>query len=311
MLVLMTKAPTISDVVASRVRKYRQERGWSVRQLAEKCAEVGATTLTQASITNIERGISATSGRGSRAVSVTELFALAFVMEIPPIMLMLPLGEHNHLEVCPGLTTEPLTALRWMVAGSASKTALSLDLDRAGMPAAYVQASDELLIYSGIEHARELAENVLRAMHADPAHLVQLRRQSEARWEENPTQRAYLELLAKRNNRPLPGQAISDEEFVAQWRELLPRTYRERLRNYADAMWRAVDAGFEVLPPMPRRLYADIMSSFPKSGGIPLDGGDMDDVDPVTGELRESAAPRRPVLPPNIQILDGADDGDR
>lgn len=310
MIALMTKVPTISEVIAARVRKYRRERGWSVRQLAEKCAEAGAVTLTQASITNIERGLTASSGRGSRAVSVTELFSLAFVMEVPPVMLMLPVGEHNQFEVCPGLTMEPLMTLNWMVAGGASKIALSLDFDRSGVPPSYSQASDELLLYSNIHHTRGLAQTALSLIHGDPEPLVQARRALERRWEENPSQRPYLEEIAKRNNRPLPGQAISDEEFVAQWRELLPRTYKARLRDYADAMWRVVDAGFEVLPPVPRNLYVDIMSSFPKSGGVPLDGGDADDVDLLTGEPREQPAPRRPVLPPNIEVVDEAGHGD-
>ncbi|MEU8220899.1 helix-turn-helix transcriptional regulator, partial [Micromonospora taraxaci] len=311
MIALMTKvAPTISEVIASRVRKYRQLRGWSVRELAERCVKAGANTLTQASLTNIERGLSASAGRGSRAVTVPELLSLACVLEVPPVMLLLPLGDHIAFEVSPGVTLEPLVALRWMVGGDAGRTAIGIR-NYEGFPPNYDQASNELAVYASAEEAREGAEYRLQLMDEKTDSLIESRRFIEDQWNAYPARRPYIEDLARRNHRPRPGQDISDEEWVAQWRELMPAGYKLALREYVDAIWQVVNAGFDVPPPIPRRLYVDIMSSFPKAGGLPIDGGEAGDLDLLTGELRERPAPRRPVLPPNIQIIGEGDDGGR
>lgn len=302
----MTKAPTVADTIASRVRKYRQERGWSIRELAERCTSTGASTLTQASLTNIERGLSASSGRGSRAVTVTELLSLAFVMEVPPVMLMLPLGEHDEVEACPGLTLRSLDLMRWLVAYDSVGGRL-LDGGPSEAPDSYLRASGELRLLVDIERTRDLARRTWDMLHGDPEPLIELRQVIESRWEANPSQRAYLEAAADMNNRPRPGQGMSDEEFVAQWRETLPSLYRSRLREYVDAMWQAADAGIAVLPPVPRQMYVDIMK-FAADDAPP---GWKWDVDPLTGLPREVATPVRPVLPPNIliEVPDGDHDG--
>ena len=303
MIALMTKAPTASEAIAAAVRKYRQQRDWSVRELAEKCASLGATTLTQASLTNIERGL--TSGRrGSRAVTVDELLVLAYVLDVPPALLMLPLGDANHVEICPGIDVDPYTALQWLVGNKWITDGRTLE---NAIPGAYDRAVEVVRYFSDIDIARRAAEWPRQMLHGPDEPLVQARRRMDALWKDNPDSRGHYERLADTNNRPRPGLPISDAEFVEQWRKMLPATYKARLREYVDALWRAADAGLRALPPVPRDLYVDIM----KITAEEAPPGWRWDIDPLTGLPREVATPARPALPPDILVLDGGEDGDR
>jgi len=62
----------------------------SVRQLAEACAQVGVPELTQASLSNIERGQDEAAKRKPREVTVSELFALAQALDVAPVHLLVP-----------------------------------------------------------------------------------------------------------------------------------------------------------------------------------------------------------------------------
>lgn len=107
----MTKTP--GDVVADRVRSYRRMRGLSVRQLADECRHAGAVSLTAASLANIERGRSEGAKRGRREVTVDELLALAYVLTVPPTLLLIPLGTDDEVAVVPGVSVHPHAALEW------------------------------------------------------------------------------------------------------------------------------------------------------------------------------------------------------
>lgn len=95
----------VGDVVAERVRRYRTEMGWSVRQLAEECQRLGAPRLTGASIGNIER--TTHSQRKRREVTVDEVFVLAYALGMPPLLLMIPLGENEPLQLTTTATVHP------------------------------------------------------------------------------------------------------------------------------------------------------------------------------------------------------------
>ena len=84
-------------MVAERVKHYRRRLGWSVRQLAEECAWLGAPQLTEASLGNIERGPGGK--RKRRDVTVDELMILGYALGVPPLLLMIPLGENEPLRI--------------------------------------------------------------------------------------------------------------------------------------------------------------------------------------------------------------------
>ncbi len=110
MLVLMTKS--VSDVVAERVRRCRKEAGWTARQLSEECQRLGAASLTVASLGNIERTDRGT--RKRREVTVDEVFVLAYALGVPPLLMMIPLGENDELQITATATIHP--HLAWGVA---------------------------------------------------------------------------------------------------------------------------------------------------------------------------------------------------
>lgn len=60
--------------------------GWSARQLAERCADLGGAVLNRPTIANIEAG-----RRGY--VSVEELLTLAKALDVTPLDLLIPSGE--------------------------------------------------------------------------------------------------------------------------------------------------------------------------------------------------------------------------
>jgi hypothetical protein len=85
----------------------RNRRGLSVAKLAARCAELGAPKLNRDVITNIEV-------RGRRQdVGVSELFALALALEVPPLVLVLPLDGRDELEITEKVAMSPLDAALW------------------------------------------------------------------------------------------------------------------------------------------------------------------------------------------------------
>lgn len=105
----------LSDVVADRVRTYRDRRGISREELAKRCAKLGVP-LTPAAITNIETGRrNPETGIRRREVSIDELVALAKALGLPPILLIYPLGEAELCEVLPGRELGTWQAVKWFM----------------------------------------------------------------------------------------------------------------------------------------------------------------------------------------------------
>jgi transcriptional regulator with XRE-family HTH domain len=109
----VTEPRGIGDAIASQVRKYRLLRNWSVRQLAEECERLGAPQLTAPSLANIERGQVESARRTGRRVLVEELVVLARALQVPPALLVFPLGGTDTIEVTPGEQVLTWEALKW------------------------------------------------------------------------------------------------------------------------------------------------------------------------------------------------------
>lgn len=276
----MTKAPTVAETIAHRVRKYRRERDWSVRQLADECAKRGATTLTQASLTNIERGLTSTSGRGSRAVSVEEMLTLAAVLQVPPIMLMVPFGEHNAVEVSPGVTMEPWTVSKWLFGTDAYRAGFGLAEPEGGR-GTYERTAGVITYVQQVYFARQRAHDLHGLINATDEQLLALYRR-------------------RHDSLPLIGtdEDIPEDEWPAEARAVMPELYEARLREYADCMWQAHNAGVRV-PTVPRHLYDAIVALPP----LPEKAEDQ------SAAVLAPEAARRPILPPALDVEDY--DGDR
>jgi transcriptional regulator with XRE-family HTH domain len=98
---------TPTKTVATRVRQYRTERGWSARVLAEKCQEAGLKWERDV-VANLESGRRTT-------VTLDELLILALVLNVPPILLMTPLGTQDEQQVTPQVRAAPWDVYRWFM----------------------------------------------------------------------------------------------------------------------------------------------------------------------------------------------------
>jgi transcriptional regulator with XRE-family HTH domain len=75
---------TPSAIMARRIRELRERHGWTAAQLASRCAEAGMPSLTRSVIANAE------SGRRRGGFTLEETFVLAYVLDVAPVYLFLP-----------------------------------------------------------------------------------------------------------------------------------------------------------------------------------------------------------------------------
>jgi transcriptional regulator with XRE-family HTH domain len=98
-----------TQVVAKRVREVRQKRGLTAAQLAEQMTRVGVPW---------KRGVVAKLESGLReAVSVEELLALAYVLDVAPVHLLVPFDDKTPYRATP-TQVEPAGAIRDWVRGA-------------------------------------------------------------------------------------------------------------------------------------------------------------------------------------------------
>jgi transcriptional regulator with XRE-family HTH domain len=81
----------LAALIARQVRAYRRERGLSVQQLSDALARLGCD-MKRPVLSNFENGRRPT-------ISVAELFALALALDVPPIQLIFPIGQAEHVEI--------------------------------------------------------------------------------------------------------------------------------------------------------------------------------------------------------------------
>lgn len=109
----MTEFQGMGDTIASQIRRYRLLKNWSVKRLAEECERLGAPQLTASSLANIERGQAPEAKRAARRVLVEELAVLARALDVPPLLLIFPIGQQAFIEVLPGTGVDTWLAAKW------------------------------------------------------------------------------------------------------------------------------------------------------------------------------------------------------
>ncbi|MFC9087059.1 helix-turn-helix domain-containing protein [Nocardiopsis dassonvillei] len=98
-------AATIARTVGREVRRYRDQQGLSAEQLAQKCTSAGLP-MKRPVIANLESGRRPT-------VSLAELLILGKVLEVPPLLLVFPVGRDEMTEVVPGREVPTWLAAKW------------------------------------------------------------------------------------------------------------------------------------------------------------------------------------------------------
>jgi transcriptional regulator with XRE-family HTH domain len=92
--------------VARRVRRYRLKRGLSVQKLADICAEEYGLPIKRTVLANFEAG-------RRPALSVAELLILARILQVPPVLLLFPVGQETGSDVLPGTSVDTWSAAKW------------------------------------------------------------------------------------------------------------------------------------------------------------------------------------------------------
>jgi hypothetical protein len=108
----MTEPPTVTDVLIAAVREARDRDGWNARKLAEACAAAGMPSLDQSTITNI------LNNRRQR-IGVDEWLTLAYVLNLPPAQMLVPLTTSDRARLTPTVTADHNTALQWLLGQAA------------------------------------------------------------------------------------------------------------------------------------------------------------------------------------------------
>jgi len=103
-----------SDWIGQRVREIRDSRGWTANDLAARCGEAGSPEITKAVLANIEGGRRDKDGTRRREVTVDELLALALALEVPPLLLFVPLSYGDTLQVTRVMEMDPLESAVWV-----------------------------------------------------------------------------------------------------------------------------------------------------------------------------------------------------
>jgi transcriptional regulator with XRE-family HTH domain len=104
-------AKRVGAVIGERVRHYRRLRRLTVKELAELCLPA-CPSLTTSVITNVERPDDGK--RPRRPVTVEELLTLAWVLDVPPLDLIAPMGQEPEIEVLPDVVVATADAVRWL-----------------------------------------------------------------------------------------------------------------------------------------------------------------------------------------------------
>lgn len=92
--------------IAGEVRRHRQAQGLSAQQLSDRCARIGMP-IQRSVLANMESGRRTT-------VTVAEVLVLAHALDVPPGVLLFPVGYQTQCEVLPGGCQEPASAVDWL-----------------------------------------------------------------------------------------------------------------------------------------------------------------------------------------------------
>lgn len=92
--------------MAREVRRLRSEQRISAQQLADRCSEIGMSTLTRSVIADLENG-------RRLWVGVSELMVLAVALNTAPITLLYPPPLGETVDVLPGVEAPKTVALEW------------------------------------------------------------------------------------------------------------------------------------------------------------------------------------------------------
>jgi transcriptional regulator with XRE-family HTH domain len=101
------RALKVGDTIGKQVGRARHRRGWTQQRLSDAVREHDeSSTLGRGAIAKIESG--------DRKVSVDDWVLLAAALNVPPPLLLVPLGSEDAVEITPRSRIHPHLALEWL-----------------------------------------------------------------------------------------------------------------------------------------------------------------------------------------------------
>lgn len=99
---------TPEEAVGQQVARARGRLGLTQQALADAIAQHAPdTTLNRAAVAKIESGV--------RRVGLDELVLLAVALDVPPVLLLLPVEHGEDVQLAPGREVGAWTAFEWMI----------------------------------------------------------------------------------------------------------------------------------------------------------------------------------------------------
>lgn len=100
----------IGRLIGDRARRYREQAGLTQQEVADRTEQLG-NRISRGTLAKIERP-----DAGTRAdnLSLMDFLTLAAALDVPPVMLLLPLGESELVEVIPGNPVHPHLVHKWI-----------------------------------------------------------------------------------------------------------------------------------------------------------------------------------------------------
>jgi transcriptional regulator with XRE-family HTH domain len=106
----MANAPTPSDLIAERIGDLCKRSGVTLAELAKRCDATGVRLTAQA----LYKLVGQRDKRTPRPVSIDELLALAYVLDIAPVHLIAGLDDEAPFPVTPSLSVPSVSAREWI-----------------------------------------------------------------------------------------------------------------------------------------------------------------------------------------------------
>ncbi len=97
----------LAAAVGERVAHYRRERGFTAQQLSNALREQLGVDMKRTVLGGLESGV-------RKAVTLSEILALAYVLGVPPLLLITPVGEEPEFEALPGMRTDTWDVAQWI-----------------------------------------------------------------------------------------------------------------------------------------------------------------------------------------------------
>ena len=130
-------------MIAEGVRHYRTKLGLSAQQVANQC-EAAGYPIPRSVIANLE------SGR-RESVSIAEWLVLSMVLEIPPLLLLYPVGRTVHnIEALPGVEMTPWDAVQLAESGQGRDKTIRLYREHDNCIALWRRAGDVIRKYESL-----------------------------------------------------------------------------------------------------------------------------------------------------------------